>query len=85
MAARRSATAAAARALLDSLMPEMHTCGRCKEKLVEEKMTLTKSGPYRNNWLCTNEDGCKARVATGGRGARKRQSTERAASAGGIS
>ena len=77
------ATAAAARALLDSLMPEMHTCGRCKEKLVEEKMTMTKSGPYRNNWLCTNEDGCKARVATGGRGARKRQSTERAA--GGIS
>ena len=68
---------AAITATLDALAGDVHTCGRCGGVYLEVQMKEVSSGPWRNNWLCQEEERCAARLAGGGRGARKRKATTR--------
>ena len=55
----------------------MHTCGRCKVEFVEEQMCVQKTGEFRNNWLCLDQEACGERCAAGGKGRRVRQASSR--------
>jgi len=70
---------AAITAMMDILAGEMHTCGRCREIFLEEKMHVKKSGPWANSWICSEVHGeeCAARELRGGRGSRKRKAVKR--------
>ena len=58
-------------ALIDTLTPPTHTCGRCLALVFESEMREAVSGPYRNNWVCVDLHKCDARLL--GAGSRRKR------------
>ena len=71
--ARMPQELAAMSALVDTLTPPKHTCGRCMQLVYEPDMHEAVSGPFGNNWVCQDETECSARLhlSTGSRRKRK--------------
>ncbi len=58
---------------LDSLAGDIHTCGRCKDIFLEVHMHVVMNGPWRNNWVCVDEEKCAFRETGSTLGQRKRK------------
>ena len=64
---------AAISSLVDTLTPPQHTCGRCLQLVFESVMCVAMTGPFRNNWVCVDDDDCKSRLQAAAGTRRKRK------------